>query len=208
MARQRRKPGDKAGLEAAGAEASDAPVGDAAEACELLLRASKLIAEPSAWTRREFARDRHSHPVSPSSERAVRFCVSGALLRATSERFGVQFKLGAGDELWGEPWAPALGLAYRYLGNALVRFHLWANIESLHEELIGGIWRVKLTLQRTTLPTGEKTFEAPWSEFVHIFNDHRAVKHLNILMALVVAQAATFDELLLSAAKWPEEGRP
>lgn len=217
MARERKKPGKKEGKgskpgrdETAAEEETAAESQVTVQARELLARASKLVAERSAWTRREYARDRHSHPVSPSSERAVRFCVGGALLRATSEQFGVQFKLGKEIEPFpDESWADALALAYRYLGHALTRFHLSKNLQSFQEELIDGDWRVRLTLRSVTdQPRKQaKTVEASWPVLVHVINDNPAVKHWNILMALAVAQMTTFGEEGQEASIWlPEEG--
>src|SRR4051812_42814630 len=150
MSRERKQPGTAVGsgsADSAGSGASGATYGDA-QARELLAGASTLVAARAAWTRRVFARDRHSHPVSPSSERAVRFCVGGALLRATSEQLGVQFKIGERvDPLPGETWASALARSYRYLGHALVRLHLWPQLRSLHEELVDAEWHVALPLR-------------------------------------------------------------
>src|SRR5579875_3984411 len=61
----------------------------------LLARAYELLDYRSGWTRKHFARDRHSKPVSPSSDRAVRFCVGGALLRAATEQLGLQLAANA-----------------------------------------------------------------------------------------------------------------
>lgn len=44
-----------------------------------------LLSEPRRWTRRAWARDRHRHPVSALSVRAVRWCVGGALIRAAAD---------------------------------------------------------------------------------------------------------------------------
>ena len=67
-------------------------------AFHLVLVARDILESPSAWTRKVLARDRHSHPVSPTSERAVRFCLSGALLRAASEEYGFSLRLAKADE--------------------------------------------------------------------------------------------------------------
>ena len=68
------------------------------EAFHLILVARDIVDTPGAWTRKRLARDKHSHPVSPTSERAVRFCLSGALLRAASEEFGFSIQVVASGE--------------------------------------------------------------------------------------------------------------
>lgn len=46
-----------------------------------------LLPVRSAWTQGANARDRHSHPVCHLSPRAVRWCLTAALLRAEHDRF-------------------------------------------------------------------------------------------------------------------------
>jgi hypothetical protein len=200
VARQRKKAGEGTDPESPGSEGQPGEEATSdldKQARELLGIAAKLIAEPSAWTRREFARDRHSHPVSPSSQRAVRFCVSGALLRAASERFGAQFKFGEGESIWDEPWAAPLALAFRYLGHSLVLVLLAAPVAaSLVEREVDGQSLARLTLRA---PGGEeqlRTVEVPWYVLVHGLNDHPAVKHLDILTGLTVARVPSFGREL------------
>jgi hypothetical protein len=89
-----------------------------------------VLAERSAWTKRAEARDRHGHPVAYDDPRAVRWCLTAALLRASDalraseatsrqtadmQRWGLQAALAGvahalGLELgiylnWGEPSA-------------------------------------------------------------------------------------------------------
>ena len=57
----------------------------AATTYRVLAGARGLIGDGSGWTFGAMARDRHGRPVGLSSERAVRFCLSGALLRAADD---------------------------------------------------------------------------------------------------------------------------
>lgn len=52
---------------------------------EILRDARALIADPKRWTRRAFARDGRSRQVDPQSPRAVRYCATGALFKASGD---------------------------------------------------------------------------------------------------------------------------
>lgn len=135
----------------------------------LLARAAQLIAEPSGWTKRELARDRHSKRVSPSSERAVHFCAGGALLRATSEQFEVGFCLGeAGDELVGDAWVLPLALAHYYLGRAFLLLYVpSADLASEQPNAVA---------------------DTKWLEVVNTVNDAPAIKHRHVVAGFEVAR--------------------
>jgi hypothetical protein len=60
------------------------------EALALLERGHGLLVR-EGWARGAYARDRHRHPVNPTSPRAVRYCMAGALIRAEHELHGERF---------------------------------------------------------------------------------------------------------------------
>jgi hypothetical protein len=55
---------------------------------EILARARRLIGEPRRWTRYAAARDSRGSRCAPNDDRAARYCVYGALLRAAFELTG------------------------------------------------------------------------------------------------------------------------
>ena len=55
----------------------------------LLVHARELIDLSTHWTRRAYARNRQSRPVSPMSQTACRFCAAGALMRAEGDLSGL-----------------------------------------------------------------------------------------------------------------------
>ena len=81
------------GRQGAGADPSpgksDRVVG---EALALLEDAYLRLAPRRAWTRGSYGRDRHGHPVDPTDDRAVRWCATGALIRAEFELHGVRLE--------------------------------------------------------------------------------------------------------------------
>lgn len=164
----------------------------AAEARALLRRASQLVAKRGGWTKEKLARDRHSHPVSPSSGQAVRFCVGGALLRAVSECFGVRFKVGDRDDINEQPWFAAYALANRYLGQALMTFLLSPEAVRVSEQRVGSDWEVELAAG------GEQRHEpvakTSWAAIVQTLNDHRKVKHRDIVGGLALAQLFSWSD--------------
>lgn len=153
----------------------------------LLQRAALLIDERSGWTRDHFARDGHSRPVSPSSERAVRFCVGGALLRATHEQFGINFVLPRSGEQWERFQFGPLQQAYRLLGCALASLLLKRGV-TVREEWVEDEWQLLIGLPETTAGKAAASEERmPWEAFVHSLNDDRRLTHSHILSALWVA---------------------
>jgi hypothetical protein len=154
---------------------------------ELIARTLELVATPAHWTRGHFARDRHSHPVSPTSPRAHRFCVGGALWRAAGERFGFTISV-RGD---GDSFAPpiALELAYRGVGLALVehlgtRFHLAVREEDRDDDVL----MPTLILRDISGVRIEAT--TTWIVATNCLNDWRRVRHDDVLAALQTALAA------------------
>lgn len=182
------------------ASASSAAGGAAAlreETRRLLERAAELVEERSHWTKRAFARDRHSHPVSASSERAERFCAGGALLRAASEQFGITFDTGARLALTPdgvivteieEIGLPPLTATYQLLAHAFE----WIILRPVG---------IRIRVQRSddgfvptiVLPAADETGaieeETSWSALVHTFNDH--ARHEWVLDAFTLAQSFT-----------------
>jgi hypothetical protein len=59
---------------------------------QIVSRARALIATPAKWSQGEFARDASEAPVSWRSQRAVRFCIWGALYRAAYELTGDRYR--------------------------------------------------------------------------------------------------------------------
>lgn len=66
------------------------PAADLRKALRVLERADELLEERSGWTRHEWARDRHSRPVTITNPRAARYCLGGAVFRAGHELLGVE----------------------------------------------------------------------------------------------------------------------
>lgn len=156
------------------------------QAASLLQRASQLIDQRSGWTRDHFARDRHSRPASPSSERAVRFCVGGALLRATHEQFGICFVLpGAGEQPERFQFEP-LQQAYRLLGLALASL-LLKQSATVREEQLDGESQLMLGPPESAEGAEVREERMSWETFAHALNDDRRIKPGQILTALWVA---------------------
>jgi hypothetical protein len=63
-----------------------------AEVVALLVHGRALIEK--GHTRGVYARDRHGHPVALTSEKAVRFCAAGALVRAEVDLFDAEWAQG------------------------------------------------------------------------------------------------------------------
>ena len=152
----------------------------------LLQRAAQLIDQRSGWTRDHFARDRHSRPVSPSSERAVRFCVGGALLRATHEQFGINFVLPRSGEQSERFQFGPLQQAYRLLGFALASLLLKQGV-TVREEWVEDEWQLLIGLPENSGRAEAREERMTWETFVHSLNDDRRLKHSQILSALWVA---------------------
>ena len=152
----------------------------------LLQRAAQLIDQRSGWTRDHFARDRHSRPVSPSSERAVRFCVGGALLRATHEQFGITFALPRQGEQPQRFQFEPLQQAYRLLGLALAALVLKKRV-NVREESVDGESQLMLGLPESAEGAEVREERMSWETFVHSLNDDRRLKHDQLLTALWIA---------------------
>lgn len=54
------------------------------EAKRLLRKARKLLID-KGWTTKHFARDKYSHACEPTSKRACRFCILGAVEAASND---------------------------------------------------------------------------------------------------------------------------
>jgi hypothetical protein len=91
-------------------------------ALPLLARAHELVSKPGGWTQGVFARAGNGRPVPLTSEKAVRFCISGAVLRAANEAYPrLQIDVSSDGGTWFEqepyrlpagPLAALWGLAY------------------------------------------------------------------------------------------------
>jgi hypothetical protein len=187
MARKRRKTdterlAQEATSGAQGAAAvADARVELAVESLALLFRGGELLRERPAWTRGQFARDRHSKPVSPSSDRAVRFCAGGALMRATTEKFDVTFVLSSATSP-PTPLPPALAQAYRLLGKAFVLLFISSEKFALREDEIDGVLS-PVIVERD----GGEEAVSTWPSFVAGCNDNPLLKHEHVRAAFTVA---------------------
>lgn len=183
----------------------------------LIVRAAELIEDRSHWTRRAFARDRHSHPVSASSGRAVRFCVGGALLRAAAEQLDLSFRLPRP----GKEFSPietlgfeALNEAYALVGRAIEMIFYRSNSVRFREVEEGGYRQVVIE----TAPEGQRkrgkaardSLVTTWSEFVHSFNDAPQIRHGDIRPALALAALWAFDGRTTPPSKGskPASGQP
>lgn len=146
---------------------------DRQTAARILLEARKLISTPQTWTRRAFARDRHSHPVSPTSDRAVRFCVGGALIRAAGEAFDFDVTLSTNAPAL----VPPLSLlrAYQRLGETMAALLL----EPDALEITGKDWTTPAV--RRQIGEGRRRRavieETDWPSIVHTLNNHKAVSY-------------------------------
>lgn len=179
----------------AGEPGEDAGLGEPreiwAEAAHLVARATELLKQRSGWTRRALARDRHSHLVSPSSERAVRFCASGALLRAYSERSGVPIRIvrEGEKELFRPP--AALRLAYTMVAYHLAFFLPQRSAIILGVKERGGTSQLQLTIPGKASKSGRRrTLTLSARRLLEELNDLRALKHEDIRLGLMLSQIA------------------
>jgi hypothetical protein len=214
MARQRKTAGkaqpatgtEEAATGASAPAASDEYTLALAQARLLLERADDLIGERSHWTRRALARDRHSKSVSVSSERAVRFCVGGALLRAATEQLGLRLAANAREETAAaiveeieQLDLVPLGLANRLLARAFEWLLLRPNGVRIREQRSeDGSSQPVLVVPAEEPETGQgrrrREHEEPtkWSAIVFGLNDHSVVKHAHIRSALALAQLFSY----------------
>ena len=199
MAGQRKKPEGKSKATKAAAEKAVAERARLRQAARpLIVRAAELIEDRSHWTKRVFARDRHSHPVAPSSERAVRFCLGGAILRAAAEEHNLRIRLPRP----GESFSPieALGIdelveAYALVGRAIeMIFYRPSGVRIRERD--GSVYR-QIVIE--TDPAAEqkqdktaRVLTTTWSEFVHSFNDAAQIRHGDLRPALVLAALWAF----------------
>jgi hypothetical protein len=161
----------------------------ATAAGRLLVQAHELVQASRGWTKRALARDRHSHPVSPTSDRAVRFCASGALLRAAGERFGFSLRPARKNESATFVAPEPLAEAYRVVGAVIVEsFFPIFGIEVADDDDQG------LTVSVPLLHLGEDDWpeRMSWRELLETVNDARGVGHQAIvgLLRLSIVEAA------------------
>lgn len=166
------------------------------QARQLLKRATELIGVRSGWTRDHLARDRNSKPVSPSSERAVRFCVGGALFRAAHEQFDVQFRLarpGEQPDDEAELRLAPMREAFRLLGRAMEALYLGPIGLSVREEGSGDERRIFLaTAEDAAISVPE--IRASWPSIVYGINDSRKLKRDHLLGALALATLISYGK--------------
>ena len=150
-----------------GSRARRAPRADLEAAARLLPRAGSLVATRSSWTKHALARDRHGHRVLIESDRAVRFCAGGALLRARHESRGRVVRSPA-----------VLGLAYELLSEAL------ADALSTAETAL--LLAVLLQRRDTRTVSALSSADQRW-EFIVEANDLPGVSHRLIVAAFGAA---------------------
>ena len=152
-------------------------------ATRLLVRAHALISSSSGWTKGELARDRHSHPVSPTNPRAVRFCASGALLRAAGEQLGLTIRLCRPGEAAAFVEPEPLAEAYQVVGAVLVESFLptWG-IEPAGDDEYGPT--LYLPLRGGGL---EVEHRLAWRTVLEEVNDANSVRHKAIAALLRLA---------------------
>jgi hypothetical protein len=156
------------------------------EALVLLGDAAQLIQDRRKWTRRALARDRHSHPVSPASERAVRWCLGGALLRAASERISFDFD----EDADGTTWPTSLRLAFLELAKTVAEY-------TRPIEMVGS--------EEFLAPTGQRrrTRMAPW-DLVYGLNDS-GFRHETLLQLVLVTLQRLDEQIFRSARRRPKK---
>lgn len=178
------------------------------EARLLLARAYELLDFRSGWTRKHFARDRHSKPVSPASDRAVRFCAGGALLRAATEQLGLQLAANAKEERVADVvsdidqlGSAALSLAYYFLARAFELLFLRAGgghirVQRLEDGRSQPIVVTSAAGISAAEAAGKSEVEEPttWAAIVHGYNDHPSIKHGDIRAALLVAHMLSYGQ--------------
>ena len=150
------------------------------EVLVLLADAAQLIRDRRNWTRRALARDRYSHPVSPASERAVRWCLGGALLRAASERIGFDFD----EDADGTTWPTSLRLAFLELAKTAAEY-------TRPIEMVGS--------EEFLAPTGQRRRKRMTSwNLIYGLNDS-GFRHVTLLQ-LVLLTVQRLDEQIFRSA--------
>jgi hypothetical protein len=91
---------------------------DTEEALELIREVGILLHSRTRWTKGALARDKHSHLVEPDSDRAVRWCLAGALLKEEFDLFGRTLRV-RNDELAYDSFSRPLRLAWETLAVCL-----------------------------------------------------------------------------------------
>lgn len=152
--------------------------------------ALNLCGKRGGWTRRYFARDRHSHEVVYSSPRAIRFCVAGAICRAGLDTFGME--VNPLDALEGAPVPRDVRLAFEACGRAFVDPLIALGIDV---EVIG---------EGVVVHESDDTpwCRLAWPELVDFANEHPKTRHAMVVQALTSAP----DDLRKAARKRSERG--
>ena len=136
-------------------------------AATIIEGAIELCAKRGGWTRRYFARDRHSHKVAYSDRRAVRFCAAGAIFRAGLDMFGMEVVEGAPVPLELELALKTCALVF-----ACPLIALGARFEVVDD---GVIVRSR---------TGDEQTHCSWLEFVATVNDRRGANQAFVVQVL------------------------
>ena len=158
------------------------------KALVLLAEAAQLIGDRRNWTTRALARDRHSHPVSPASERAVRWCLGGALLRAASERIGFDFDEDADETTW----PPSLRLAFLELAKT-------ASVYIRPIEMVGS--------EEFLAPTGDRRRRRMTScDLIYGLNDS-GFRHVTLLQLVALTLQRLDEQIFRSDRRKPPKNQ-
>lgn len=160
------------------------------EALRLLLRAHRLILAPEHWTKGAWARDRKGNAVYVDHKTARSWCVSGAVLRAQSDLYGVTGSKIATDQETDEVIAVVgpkrVAVALALLGCGLVVAN-WDLIEIKPLPKKAGR-KKKRSVRHTTM-------------IASIVNEMPQIEHAHVLLGLMVAIDAVHEELYARSKK-------
>lgn len=154
------------------------------EALRLLLHAHRLILAPEHWTKDAWARDRKGKPVYIDHKNAYSWCVSGAVLRAQSDLYGMTGLITTTDQETDVTIAvlgpKRVAVALELLGHFLVIAN-WYILE------------VKLSPKKTA--PKQKASEPQPTMLAAVVNEMPQVEHAHVLLGLAVAIDAVHEEL-------------
>lgn len=166
---------------------------DVVKAVALLRGAQTVIADRSAWTKKVFARDRHSRQVSPISDRAVRFCAAGAIVRADHEQNGTIYNFVKDKVPFDVPAPVEIALdalmvtAVSEVGLVLVRYDDYERVAELLETMrLLDPEKAEELAERFPIPA-DSDVQLEWHEVAMGINDLPEIRHEQMLRALGTA---------------------
>jgi hypothetical protein len=164
------------------------------EALRLLLRAHRLILAPEHWTQGAWARDRKGNAVYVDHKTARSWCVSGAVLRAQSDLYGMTGPLKVATDQETDETIAVLGpkrvaVALALLGCCLVVANCdLIEIKPLPEN--AGRKKKRSVRHRTMIAS--------------IVNEMPQIEHAHVLLGLALAIDAVHEELYARSKKRSE----